>query len=207
MVCFRDFLHRVLAISCSPFPIRPPSSPGQLEPLPKRLTRRRRWVRAYFSRRNHAEGWSSIPRHHHSCAWYAWISPWLLDGSFSPVQLILWSGHRLARCVGHNVSFDHARVENEYSLAGTRTRRMDFVSLWTGYSPASRVEEKKRERKGAEGRSSRGYHWSHRTGQGGRRAGKGTGTRGNGGRARTDVSLSVRRIGTASKTKVKMMET
>ena len=31
--------------------------------------------------------------------------------------------------MGHNVSFDRARVESEYSLAGTRTRWMDTMSL------------------------------------------------------------------------------
>jgi DNA polymerase gamma 1 len=31
--------------------------------------------------------------------------------------------------VGHNVSFDRACVESEYSLAGTKTRRMDAMSL------------------------------------------------------------------------------
>ena len=63
-----------------------------------------------------------------SNAWYAWISPWLL-GESSPAHFIPFGPDTDRLVVGHNVSFDRARVESEYSLAGTRTRWMDTMSL------------------------------------------------------------------------------
>ena len=62
--------------------------------------------------------------------WYAWISPWLLDQSVDPDQLIPLGDPTVARLVvGHNVSYDRARIREEYSLAGSRTRFLDTMSL------------------------------------------------------------------------------
>jgi DNA polymerase gamma 1 len=63
-------------------------------------------------------------------ALYAWISPWLLSESSSLDHLSISFGLDIEPLVvGHNVSLDRARVENEYSLAGTRTRWMDTMSF------------------------------------------------------------------------------
>ena len=65
--------------------------------------------------------------------------------------------------MGHNISFDRAGVESEYSLAGTRTLWIDTLSRcceWDILSPASRVEQVAKEegnRKDPEGRSGQGY--------------------------------------------------
>ena len=62
--------------------------------------------------------------------WYAWISPWLLDQNADPDQLIPFGDPNVARLiVGHNVSYDRARIREEYSLAGSRTRFLDTMSL------------------------------------------------------------------------------
>ncbi|KAH9024697.1 DNA polymerase family A-domain-containing protein [Lactarius pseudohatsudake] len=62
--------------------------------------------------------------------WYAWISPWLLDQNPDPDQLIPFGDPNVARLiVGHNVSYDRARIREEYSLAGSRTRFLDTMSL------------------------------------------------------------------------------
>ncbi|KAF8328293.1 DNA polymerase family A-domain-containing protein [Amanita rubescens] len=64
-----------------------------------------------------------------SNAWYAWISPWLLGESSPPAHFIPFGPDTDRLVVGRNVSFDRARVESEYTLAGTRTRWMDTMSL------------------------------------------------------------------------------
>ncbi|KAK2462616.1 hypothetical protein APHAL10511_005349 [Amanita phalloides] len=61
-------------------------------------------------------------------AWYAWISPWLLGLSEDPAHLIPFGPQRRL-VVGHNVSFDRARVKDEYALSGTRTRWLDTMAL------------------------------------------------------------------------------
>jgi DNA polymerase gamma 1 len=62
--------------------------------------------------------------------WYAWISPWLLDQSADPNQLIPLGDPNVARIVvGHNVSYDRARIREEYNLAGSRTRFLDTMAL------------------------------------------------------------------------------
>ena len=62
--------------------------------------------------------------------WYAWISPWLLDQTADPDQLIPLGDPKVARLVvGHNVSYDRARIREEYSLTGSRTRFLDTMSL------------------------------------------------------------------------------
>jgi DNA polymerase gamma 1 len=62
--------------------------------------------------------------------WYSWISPWLLDQSEDPTQLIPLGDPNVARIVvGHNVSYDRARIREEYSLADSRTRFLDTMAL------------------------------------------------------------------------------
>jgi DNA polymerase gamma 1 len=63
-------------------------------------------------------------------AWYVWISPWLLSDSVDEQQLIPLgpiSSPRLV--VGHNVSYDRARIHEEYSLPQTATRFVDTMAL------------------------------------------------------------------------------
>ncbi|KZP14164.1 hypothetical protein FIBSPDRAFT_921425 [Athelia psychrophila] len=87
-------------------------------------------------------------------AWYAWISPWLLGESDDPAHLIpldapgtdgdsgmdgdsdngagmgMGKGKGPARVVvGHNVSYDRARIRDEYALAGSATRFVDTMAL------------------------------------------------------------------------------
>ncbi|KAJ3934864.1 MAG: gamma DNA-directed DNA polymerase [Lentinula lateritia] len=64
-------------------------------------------------------------------AWYVWISPWILDPSSNPPEHLIPLGppdvSRLV--VGHNVSYDRARIQEEYHLAGTKNRFLDTMSL------------------------------------------------------------------------------
>lgn len=63
-------------------------------------------------------------------AWYAWLSPWLLGRSSSPAHLVpLGPPHAPRIVAGHNVSYDRARVREEYRLAGTRVRWVDTMAL------------------------------------------------------------------------------
>ncbi|KAK7056846.1 DNA-directed DNA polymerase gamma mip1 [Paramarasmius palmivorus] len=64
-------------------------------------------------------------------AWYVWISPWLLDPSTtSPAHLIPIGPPDVPRIiVGHNVSYDRARILEEYHLNGTKNRFLDTMSL------------------------------------------------------------------------------
>lgn len=62
--------------------------------------------------------------------WYSWISPWLLGESDDPQNLIPLGdrkGHRIV--VGHNVSYDRARILEEYHIEGSNTRFIDTMSL------------------------------------------------------------------------------
>ncbi|EIN08144.1 hypothetical protein PUNSTDRAFT_44745 [Punctularia strigosozonata HHB-11173 SS5] len=62
--------------------------------------------------------------------WYAWISPWLLGESKDPQHLITFGEPGEERIiVGHNVSYDRARIAEEYRLEGTKTRFVDTMSL------------------------------------------------------------------------------
>ncbi|TFY78611.1 hypothetical protein EWM64_g5396, partial [Hericium alpestre] len=62
--------------------------------------------------------------------WYAWISPWLLGESEDQQHLIPLGDSYVPRVVvGHNVSYDRARVKEEYNLAGTGTRWLDTMAL------------------------------------------------------------------------------
>ncbi|CAE6428519.1 unnamed protein product [Rhizoctonia solani] len=63
-------------------------------------------------------------------AWYVWISPWLLGLDSSYEHLISIgdpSHHRVI--VGHHVSYDRARILEEYSIGGTKNRFLDTMSL------------------------------------------------------------------------------
>ncbi|KAK7031336.1 POLAc domain-containing protein [Favolaschia claudopus] len=63
-------------------------------------------------------------------AWYAWVSPWLLNQSDDPVQLIPMGDPSVPRIiVGHNVSYDRARIKEEYHLEGTKNRWLDTMAL------------------------------------------------------------------------------
>jgi DNA polymerase gamma 1 len=63
-------------------------------------------------------------------AWYAWISPWLLGESEDLQHLIPLGDPTQARLVvGHNVSYDRARILEEYHIKQTKTRFMDTMAL------------------------------------------------------------------------------
>ncbi|KAJ7281679.1 DNA polymerase family A-domain-containing protein [Mycena rebaudengoi] len=63
-------------------------------------------------------------------AWYAWISPWLLNESDDPVQLIPLGDPSIPRVVvGHNVSYDRGRTKEEYHLEGSKNRWLDTMAL------------------------------------------------------------------------------
>ncbi|EKM83381.1 hypothetical protein AGABI1DRAFT_123715 [Agaricus bisporus var. burnettii JB137-S8] len=95
----------------------------------------------------------SLPKYHPyaimACAaspnaWYSWISPWLLEESQNSKQLIPLGDPRVSRVVvGHNVSYDRARVLEEYDIGGTETRFLDTMALHvavTGISSHQRPE-------------------------------------------------------------------
>ncbi|KAF9448854.1 hypothetical protein P691DRAFT_729009 [Macrolepiota fuliginosa MF-IS2] len=79
-----------------------------------------------------------------SNAWYSWISPWLLEETKDPNQLIPLGDSAMPRVVvGHNVSYDRARVLEEYNIDGTATRYLDTMALHvavTGISSHQRPE-------------------------------------------------------------------
>ncbi|KAK7541278.1 DNA polymerase gamma [Phyllosticta citribraziliensis] len=63
-------------------------------------------------------------------AWYAWISPWLLEESESDGHLIpLGDPDKPKLVVGHNIGYDRARIAEEYSLLQSKTFFMDTMSL------------------------------------------------------------------------------
>ncbi|KAK5264902.1 DNA-directed DNA polymerase gamma mip1 [Exophiala xenobiotica] len=63
-------------------------------------------------------------------AWYAWISPWLLEESQSPRQLIPLGDPTKPRIVvGHNIGYDRARVKEEYDLKQSKNFFIDTMSL------------------------------------------------------------------------------
>lgn len=62
--------------------------------------------------------------------WYSWVSPWLLGDSDNPQHLIPMGDPQFSRLiVGHNVSYDRARILEEYSLQGTKPRFLDTMAL------------------------------------------------------------------------------
>ena len=63
-------------------------------------------------------------------AWYCWISPWLLDNSADPAQLVPLGPRETPRIVvGHNIAYDRARVKEEYDVRRTETRWIDTMAL------------------------------------------------------------------------------
>lgn len=89
-------------------------------------------------------------------SWYAWISPWLLGETEDPQQLVPLGDPTVPRIIiGHNVSYDRARVLEEYSLQGTQNKFIDTMSLhvavkgisshqrpeWTKYRKLKQEEE------------------------------------------------------------------
>ncbi|RVD88516.1 uncharacterized protein DFL_002698 [Arthrobotrys flagrans] len=63
-------------------------------------------------------------------AWYSWVSPWVLGESTDNRQLIPLGDPSTKRIVvGHNVSYDRARIAEEYSLEQTGTFFLDTMSL------------------------------------------------------------------------------
>lgn len=77
-------------------------------------------------------------------AWYSWVSPWLLEETQEPKQLIPIGNPAVPRIVvGHNVSYDRARILEEYDIGGTETRFLDTMALHvavTGISSHQRPE-------------------------------------------------------------------
>ncbi|KZV63387.1 gamma DNA-directed DNA polymerase [Peniophora sp. CONT] len=65
-----------------------------------------------------------------SSGWYAWISPWLLGETENMQNLIPLGPPDVSRVVvGHNVSYDRARVFEEYGVEGTNNRFIDTMAL------------------------------------------------------------------------------
>ncbi|KAF8515485.1 DNA polymerase family A-domain-containing protein [Hysterangium stoloniferum] len=63
-------------------------------------------------------------------AWYAWISPWLLNETTDPEQLVPLGDPTKPRIVvGHNISYDRARTLEEYRLERPGTRWLDTMAL------------------------------------------------------------------------------
>ena len=70
-----------------------------------------------------------------SKAWYSWCSPYLIDVSKKPKDKnclekddMINIGHPLL-VVGHNVSYDRARIAEQYDLELPRTRFLDTMAL------------------------------------------------------------------------------
>ncbi|KAK6503053.1 DNA-directed DNA polymerase gamma mip1 [Arthrobotrys musiformis] len=63
-------------------------------------------------------------------AWYSWLSPWALGETADDKQLIpLGDPLRKRIVVGHNISYDRARIAEEYSLEQSGTFFLDTMSL------------------------------------------------------------------------------
>jgi DNA polymerase gamma 1 len=63
-------------------------------------------------------------------AWYVWLSPWLLGRDPDPCHLIpIGSPNRDRVIVGHNVSYDRARIAEEYHIVRSGTRFIDTMAL------------------------------------------------------------------------------
>ncbi|KAK3648991.1 DNA-directed DNA polymerase gamma mip1 [Elasticomyces elasticus] len=63
--------------------------------------------------------------------WYAWLSPWLLDPTSTNDRHLIPLGDPAKKrvVVGHNISYDRARIKEEYSLQQTGTFFVDTMSL------------------------------------------------------------------------------
>ncbi|KAF2746188.1 DNA polymerase gamma [Sporormia fimetaria CBS 119925] len=63
-------------------------------------------------------------------AWYAWISPWLLQESDTDRHLIPLGDPNVPRIiVGHNIGYDRARVAEEYQIGQSKNCFIDTMSL------------------------------------------------------------------------------
>lgn len=63
-------------------------------------------------------------------AWYAWLSPWLLEETESDKHLIPLGDPTQARIVvGHNIGYDRARIKEEYSIQQSKNSFLDTMSL------------------------------------------------------------------------------
>jgi DNA polymerase gamma 1 len=81
----------------------------------------------------------TMPPHHQyavmACAatpdaWYSWLSPWLLGIDDSPEHLVpIGDPSRDRVIVGHNVSYDRARILEEYHVKRTKSRFLDTMAL------------------------------------------------------------------------------
>jgi DNA polymerase gamma 1 len=62
--------------------------------------------------------------------WYAWLSPWLLGESQNDRHLIPLGDPTKPRViVGHNIGYDRARIQEEYSMEQSKNYFMDTMSL------------------------------------------------------------------------------
>ncbi|KAL8957548.1 MAG: hypothetical protein Q9193_005210 [Seirophora villosa] len=63
-------------------------------------------------------------------AWYAWLSPWLLNESQTDKHLVPLGDPSVARIVvGHNIGYDRARIAEEYDIRQSKNFFMDTMSL------------------------------------------------------------------------------
>ncbi|EMD32272.1 hypothetical protein CERSUDRAFT_162021 [Gelatoporia subvermispora B] len=63
-------------------------------------------------------------------AWYSWVSPWLLGETEDMRQLIPLGDGTVPRVVvGHNVSYDRGRIQEEYNINGTQNRFLDTMAM------------------------------------------------------------------------------
>ncbi|KAL8683844.1 MAG: hypothetical protein Q9186_000187 [Xanthomendoza sp. 1 TL-2023] len=63
-------------------------------------------------------------------AWYAWLSPWLLDESPTDKHLVPLGDPNHARIVvGHNIGYDRARIAEEYHTRQSQNFFLDTMSL------------------------------------------------------------------------------
>ena len=63
-------------------------------------------------------------------AWYAWLSPWLLDESQTDKHLVpLGDANNPRIVIGHNIGYDRARVAEEYDMQQSKNFFLDTMSL------------------------------------------------------------------------------
>ena len=63
-------------------------------------------------------------------AWYAWLSPWLMEESESDRHLIPLGNPDQARIIiGHNIGYDRARIAEEYDVRQSKNFFLDTMSL------------------------------------------------------------------------------
>ncbi|EMR08669.1 hypothetical protein PNEG_02846 [Pneumocystis murina B123] len=62
-------------------------------------------------------------------AWYAWLSPWLIEETKSPRQLIPIGNIGKRIIIGHNIGYDRTRTKEEYSIKKKENAFIDTMSL------------------------------------------------------------------------------